>query len=70
LLRRNWRRYLRLPKHEKKQKTNKRRASILRNGSTHSTLKLKTMQQRRLQKQRRKRQTTFALLICGIREKP
>jgi hypothetical protein len=44
--------------------------SILRNGSTYSALKLKRLQHGRLQKQRKKEQTTFALLICGSRLKP
>jgi hypothetical protein len=41
--------------------------SILRNGSIFSARRLKRLQHGRLQKQRKKRQTTFVLLICGNR---
>jgi hypothetical protein len=42
----------------------------LRNGSIFSTRKLKRLQHGSLQQQKKKRQTTFVLLIYGNRLKP
>jgi hypothetical protein len=58
---------LKLTARKKKQK---RMMSILRNGSIFSARKLKRLQHGSLQKQKKKRQTTFVLLICGNRLKP
>jgi hypothetical protein len=44
--------------------------SILRNGSIFSARKLKGLQHGSLQKMKKKKKTTFALLICGNKLKP
>jgi hypothetical protein len=44
--------------------------SILRNGSTFSAKKLKRLQHGSLQQKKKKKQTSFVLLICGNKLKP
>jgi hypothetical protein len=44
--------------------------SILRSGSIFSARKLKGLQPGSLQQKKKKKQTTFALLICGNKLKP